>query len=337
MEIFRSLKTFLFNHRRKFIISGVVVGSAVAVVHYLRQQEEKRQKYEIDEFFKVLRRQRHFETIQLTCEQTTVSLCKRMEKRIIDIINIDLIVADLKINTKDFLQWEMLKISTFTQICLLVYAQTFLIFVLKIQFAIIGGYLYKNLNEKNEQINRDLQEKYLSLCVEFMKDGLYDLCEFIKNKVTNIVSGLDLKKKLSITNVLDIFWSIQACINNDEFIESIPAYLRIKAEIKKTYDSTLRLIYEETTDILSTKELTSSCVNSMLNHGFVCLTNELVNILSLDGKSKETTLPTVKILPILHNMIKSKLNNTYADEWLWDLMAMEKLKVLSTNVYESYC
>lgn len=83
MEIFRSLKTFFYNHRRKFIISGIVVGGTVALFHYVRQQEEKRQKCQISEFLETMRRQRHFETIQITCDQTTISLGKRLEKRVL--------------------------------------------------------------------------------------------------------------------------------------------------------------------------------------------------------------------------------------------------------------
>lgn len=338
MEIFRNLKTFLYNHRRKFLISGIAVGGAVAVFNYLRQQEEKRQKYEISEFLENVRRQRHFETIQTTCDQTILSLSKQLEKNTIKLVNIDRIVADLKTNPpKSIDLWEDLKVSTFTEICLLVYSQTLIGFVLKIQFAIMGGYMYKNLNENNEQVNRTLQERYLSLCVNFAKTGLLELRDYIRHKVSNVVSGLDLKKKLTIQGLQDIFWSIQASIDTCEFIDHMPSFLHIESQIENQGgEPMLNKIYEETADIVSAKELTSLCVNSLLHCEFRFIMDRLVNTIVIDSKNVKG-LPAAKFLPILHNTVKSLVNDNDVNLWSMNLIRSEKLKVLAANVYESYC
>lgn len=337
MELFQSLKTFLYTHRRKFIISGIVVGGSVAIFNVLKTVFEANQKHKISEFLENIRRQRHFETIQVTCDKTIISLGKRLEKEIVDILNIDAIVADLKKNSTNSLElWETLKISVFTQICLVVYAHTLIVFVMKIQFAIIGGYLYKNLNETNTQLDRNIQEQYFALCVDFMKDGLNDLLEFLKVKVINIVSGLDLTKPLTIQNIQDLFWSIQASVLNDEFVENIPYYLRIRAQMKTTSHPVLLQVYEETGDIICAKELTANCVNSLLNCGFTYVTQELLAVLSSSGKG-DAGLPTVKMLPIMHNLIKSKMKEPDTSVWLQKLMKSEKLEILSANIYESYC
>ncbi len=338
MEIFNSLKTFLYTHRKKFIISGIVVGGTVAVVNYLRQQELERQKYKITELLESTRRQRHFDTIQTTCDQTILSIGKRLEENIVVILDVDLIVSDLKKNPVEKISlWEDLKVAAFTEICLMVYAHTLLVFVLKIQFAIIGGYLYKNLNDPREQLDRNQQERYLSLYMDFINTGLYDLRDYIKSKVSNIVSGLELKKKLSIQNIQDIFWSIQTAVANDELIERLPNYLRIQTCMETTSEPVLLQMYEETGDILCTKELTLNCVNSLLNCGFSYVTRELLSILERSNLTNDKALPTVKMIPILHKLIKSKPSHGDTNLWLKNLMASEKLKILCANIYESYC
>lgn len=337
MEIFNSLKTFLYNHRRKFLISGIAVGGGVAVFNYLRQQEEKRQKYEISEFLENVRRQRHFETIQITCDQTIASLSKRLERNILQLMNIDFIVTDLKKNPPKSLDlWEELKISTFTQICLLVYAQTILVFVLKIQFAILGGYIYKNQNEASEQMNRILQEKYLSLCVNFIKTGLLDLRDYIRHKVSNVVLGLDLKKKLTIQGLQDIFWSIQASIGNNEFIDNMPSYLHIESQIESQNEPLLNKMYEETVDIMSARDLISLCVNSLLQSEFSVVMDQLARVILQNSEYNEV-IRTAKLLPILHNTFKSNVNNSDVCVWSQNLIMSDNLKVLAANVYESYC
>lgn len=334
MDFINGLKTFLFNHRKKFLISSIVVGGAVAAFNYVRYHEHERQKHKINEFLGNIRRQRHFEVIHSTCDQTALSLAKRLEERLVRLLNVDQIVADLKNHPADSMQlWEKLKVSTFTEICVTVYAYTILVFVLRIQFAVLGGYAYKSLNNNDEQLDRNLQERYLSLSNEFIETGLKDLCAYVTNKVTNIVSGLDLKKKLFIQNLQDIFWSIQTSIAYDEFVERMPAYLRIQSQMRSTSDPVLLQMYEETEDILSSKELVSNCVNSLLNCGFMYVTEDLARTNHLNKEA----LPTAKIIPVLHHMIKSKIDDPDANTWLKNLMTSEKLITLSANIYESYC
>lgn len=54
-----------------------------------------------------------------------------------------------------------------------------LVITLKVQLSIIGGYLYKD----PMSISTELQEKYLSICQTFLKEGIEKLRNVIEAEV----------------------------------------------------------------------------------------------------------------------------------------------------------
>lgn len=59
-----------------------------------------------------------------------------------------------------------------------------LVVTLKIQISIIGGHLYQDQNS----ISTDLQEKYLSLCQNFLELGIKKLSDIIDIEVSKLTS-----------------------------------------------------------------------------------------------------------------------------------------------------
>lgn len=366
MDLFRNLKTFLYNHRKKFLVSGIAISGTVALVSYLRYELQRQEKRRATVCLETIRRQRHFETLEDTCFQTIINLGSRLQKELGDLLNIDHIVSTLRQNPPNSIElWESLKINVFTEMCLMVYAQVLLVFVLKVQFSVIGGYLYKasingggssSTEDKTEQgtVNRATQEQYLSLCVNFVKNGLPELCGNVRAKVSPVLSAIDLKRKLSVQNLQEIFWSIQTSVNNEEFIGKIPKYVQMEGQLDRTTDPVLRQIYEETADILSKRELTSHCVNSLLSCGFMFAIDQLMHVFNANvpstvmerssaapvtavatsmGSVQSSSLPIAKMLPTIHNTVKLKDISSL----LKCLMKSEKLQILAANIYESFC
>lgn len=67
----------------------------------------------------------------------------------------------------------------------MIYAIVVLVITLKVQLSIIGGYLYKDPTS----ISTEMQEKYLSMCQAFMKQGIDKLRNIMETEVmmqTNI-------------------------------------------------------------------------------------------------------------------------------------------------------
>lgn len=73
----------------------------------------------------------------------------------------------------------MFQLLVFTKVGLLVYSSAMLAIIVKIQLMIIGGYLYKDPNS----VPTEIQEKYLSLCQNFLNSGVKKLAEIMETEV----------------------------------------------------------------------------------------------------------------------------------------------------------
>lgn len=63
----------------------------------------------------------------------------------------------------------------------MIYAIVILVITLKVQLSIIGGYMYKDPTS----ISSEMQEKYLSICQTFLKDGIEKLSNVMEAEVSN--------------------------------------------------------------------------------------------------------------------------------------------------------
>lgn len=61
----------------------------------------------------------------------------------------------------------------------MIYSIIMLVITLKVQLSIIGGYLYTDPTS----ISSDMQEKYLSICQAFLKDGIEKLSNVMEAEV----------------------------------------------------------------------------------------------------------------------------------------------------------
>lgn len=62
----------------------------------------------------------------------------------------------------------------------MIYSLVMLVITLKVQLSIIGGYLYKDTSS----ISTEIQEKYLSICEGFLKNGMDKLKDVMENEVS---------------------------------------------------------------------------------------------------------------------------------------------------------
>ncbi|GLV42624.1 uncharacterized protein CBL_03363 [Carabus blaptoides fortunei] len=125
--------------------------------------------------------------------------------------------------------------------------------VLRIQLNLIGGYLYKD----TKAITSTLQQNYLSMCHLLLETGVQKITTVINEKITDIMSTMDLKKKLSLYDVEQIFWNLQVklCETENDPIKHVRQYV-IPEEISEStdlYDSMVR----ETADLLDSEEVQS--------------------------------------------------------------------------------
>jgi peroxin-3 len=129
------------------------------------------------------------------------------------------ILAELRTNGKGERKlelWEELKVLAFARSTTLVYSISLLVASLRVQLNVIGGYLYKDTNESTEKITKEIQTIYSLLLIQhLMGNGLNQLTAIIRENVTKIMKCHSLKEKFMLSDIEQLFWSIQHSVDKD--------------------------------------------------------------------------------------------------------------------------
>ncbi|KAI5645779.1 peroxin-3 domain-containing protein [Phthorimaea operculella] len=371
--MYSSIRNFLHRHKRKFIVTGAVFGGLYLLMGYAQRKLREWQENEAKKFFEMTRKKQHFESTERTCNQTILSLSKIISESILGTLNTEEIVQKLQENPENKLAlWEQLKIMIFTRICTLVYALCIVQVTLRVQLNIIGGYLYRDSAHEYEDslIDSNLQAKYLSLCHHFVGPGVEQLVKQIEQVVKRVVEPVSLKKKITLQEVEQMFWSIQTILCTDttegDPVKKMVQYLVGHAEIN---DAKLDTIVKETMDVLESDEVTSITMSSV-SRSFSLVIDEVANLfvsksapltknhleigeghIVTNGAVKlgapanpfvdvnKVELHLVKLLPVMNELVSKNIckgNTNIPDLLTQQLTLNEKLKLLGANIYEVF-
>lgn len=272
------LRDFLGRHRRKFVITGVLVGGTYIALKYAQHKLIEMQERQAREFMEKTRRMQHFESTEKTCNQVIIGMGAEMLQVILSECSTDELLEQLRENPPNKLElWEEMKIVSFTRLTTFIYASSMLVVALRIQLNILGGYLYcdtvNGLNKgekdaKSAKINDDLKQKYLSLIRHFIQDGgLSELVRLIRAKVINVFKQLPLTKRLSLADMEQLFWSLQMAINSDPSTDpcsKMSKYmLPSQPDDFAQGDPLLLRMFNETLDLLESDDVSSVCSNNI--------------------------------------------------------------------------
>ena len=272
------LRDFLGRHRRKFVVTGVLVGGTYIVLKYAQKKLIEMQERQAREFMEKTRRMQHFESTEKTCNQVIIGMGAEMIQAILKECSTDQLLEQLRENPTNKLElWEEMKIVSFTRLTTFIYASSMLVVALRIQLNLLGGYLYcdtvtglyqEQKDAKQPKINDDLKQKYLSFIRYFIQDGgLSELVRLIRSKVISVVKQLSLTKRLSLADMEQLFWSLQMAINSDPSTDPcsrmskymLPSQLDDIAQ----GDPLLQKMYNETLDLLESDDVSNVCSNNI--------------------------------------------------------------------------
>lgn len=268
--MFSSMKNFLNRHRRKFLIGGVVVAGGMLTLRYAQRKLIEYQEAKAREFFERTRRTQHFETTERTCNQAIMGLAPSLIDQILQNLDADHIVAELRNNPNDkIVLWNKLKVLAIGRLCALVYACSMLVITLRIQFNILGGYLYKDAISNDEKVTSELQHSYVALIQHFLNDGCKSLCQLIEAKVEQILDSYDLSRKLTLTETEQIFCSIQMAVNSDANDPSthLARYVYPRDLPAFTSNALFDKMFNETIDMLESSDVSTLNANNV-SRGF---------------------------------------------------------------------
>lgn len=243
---------------------------------------------------------------------------------------------------------------------------------LRVQLNIIGGYLYKDTLQSTEKITKEIQTIYsLVLIQHLMGSGLNQLINVIRENVIKVMKNHSLKEKLILSDVEQLFWSIQHSIDKDinknlaQFILPVGVHQNQQEEI-------LNKMLADSLDVFECGDFIEVC-ESAINSGFAAVIDKIADfyVEPVNGKNEHalpTTsigtsenailnnnenhvninnipLPLAKLIPILNGLtsqipsnsaIENKSPKIFASSLTVLNLQNQQIKTLGANVYEVY-
>lgn len=104
------IRGFISRHRRKFIVSSIVLGSVIFIRYTQRKLREWQEK-EIREMLERTKRLQYFECTERTCSQMIMSVASTLRDAVIKVLDTDVIVNKLRNGCTDKIAcWNELKV-----------------------------------------------------------------------------------------------------------------------------------------------------------------------------------------------------------------------------------
>lgn len=353
------VKEFVYRHKKKFIVTGLVIGGVALGFRYAHHKLIQWQEREALDFLGQLRHQNHYESTEKTCNRTILSLAPTLYDKILNVVDIDGHVQKLKDGVTDKIAvWEELKILSFTKVALMLYCGSMLTITLRIQLNVLGGYLFQDstgitdINKSN--LNIEVQQKYLSLCQYFLELGVKELCSLIEAKVRFVLEGTSLKQNMSLQDIEHIFWAIQSSVSSDcqDPIKNFIKYMLPPSAEHKNEEMMYYVLVNDTIELLQSDEVTS-LASSCISRGFSSVIDQIaehfagkqVVTVPEQCKSKEgvafvhpnkVAIPMAKLIPIISSIMNKQKGAQNSEVWIIPFVQMDKIKTLGANIYEAF-
>jgi peroxin-3 len=376
--MFSRLKNFVSRNKRKFIVGGIVVAGTGLALRYAQRRLREYQEKQVKEFLERTRRQQHFESTEKTCDQAIFGLMPGLCDAIIKLLDTDSLLAELRTNNDRKLElWEELKFLAFARCTAYVYATSLLVASLRVQLNVIGGYMYKDTMQSESKITKEIQTIYNLLLIQhLMNSGLQQLVKVVRENVEKIMRGHSLKEKMTLSDVEQLFWSIQTAIDKD--IQKNLVQFVLPAEVHRNQqDEILNKMLSDTLDVLECGDFIELCESSF-NNGFAVVIDKIADfyVQPENGKNKlngtvepiastskataenlllnnnghvninNISMPLAKLIPIVNQLTAQTVTNNFVDNKSPKNLAAslvslqivnQNIKTLGLNVYEVYC
>lgn len=345
--MFSRLRNFLSRNKKKFIVGGVVIAGAGLAFRYAQRRLIEYQEQQVKEFLEKARRLQHFESTEKTCDQAIFGLMPGLCDAILKMLDTDSLLIELRTNADRKLElWEELKFLAFARCTAFVYGTTLLVASMRVQLNVIGGYMYKDTVQSESKITKEVQTIYNLLLIQhLMNSGLQELVKIIRENVKKIMMSHSLKEKMTLSDVEQLFWSIQTAIDKD--INKNLMQFVLPAEVHRNQqDEILNKMLSDTLDVLECGDFIDLCESSF-NNGFNVVIDKIADfyVQPTNGKNKlngttshdplpttskataenlflnnnghvninNLSLPLAKLIPIVNALTTQVITNNVAD------------------------
>jgi len=379
---------WLRRNRRRLLVGSAVAGGVIMVgkmvhKHFLQVQEKESQ-----DLLEKARRQHHYDRTEQTCAKTLRSFFPSLRRSVSENLDSAPLAAELRTKPppeRKLQLWEQLKVIAFSRCAAVVIGGVYISIMVRMQLNILAGYLYKqqlttlqnpttseNNNDVSKQkISSKLQEKYLDVCTQFVSEGMKKLCCDISSRVESVTTSIDLKQKMSLTDIeallTEIFIQLETSQNDENifknpgvyFIPTDDIFHAATNEMGGDEKEVLKQMYAETLDVLESQDTVSLAIN-LSRQGVSQLVDRVADyyatigmnteqpLVSKPGPSNKSSLhdsgfvspanislAVAKLIPILTGLVQ--IPEDEQDLWLLHLQENPSVKLLAANVYETFC
>lgn len=233
----KGLISYVKKHKKKFIFVVFFFGGCYISVKYVINKITEKLLFSSnnlpisDEYFFKLKKKEHYLTIKQTSDNAVIDWIKSILEKINNSLSTKELLDELKQKPSNKLEiWEKIKILSISKCMVTIYAIAMLTLFFKIELNIIGAFLFlrntKENSQKDEKIKIEDQQEQLSLNRQFLltptvqqnyfenienfvKKGIPNLIEKIKNLCEVSFENLSLKEIVTIDMLGERFESIQ--------------------------------------------------------------------------------------------------------------------------------
>lgn len=354
------LRELICQHKRKFMIGGIVIAGGFLAVRYAERRLKQFQQDQAREFIARTKRTQHFEMTERICNKTIAGFATCLCECIIKTLDTDQLLVMIREQPGQKVQlWEQLKIKSFTRVMLLVYSSAMMVVSLRVQLNVLGGYLYKDTMSGVETVSMVDKEQYLMLMDHLMKDGVGELATFIEEKVTTVLANYTLKQMLTLADMEKLFWSLLVAMSDDaNDIANITQYLYPADGCGVGGTPMAQQLFLETVDVLQSDEiqvLNAKCVRQgvtiLMDHIAGYFSSVAPSVAAAAGSSSKADLNIVnintmqmaiaKLIPIVNGLTAEAYNvdaspYNLATSILNSISFDPNVKTMGMNVYEAF-
>lgn len=283
--MFSRVKDFLYRHRRKFLIGGVIIGGAAFLSRYAERKLLEWHDQQTRALLEKQKKRQHYENTYRTANATVLSLSGSMKEVLTRELDTETLLQAVKEQPQHKRNiWEQLKVVGFSRAISTVYIASLVGAAIRVQLMLLGGYTFGDLIHSGHAglpISQTLQQKYLTAVHFLVEDGIPKLVQHITQVATHIVTGIPLNRSLTLSQLEAIFHEIRLAIAGESTSHGDGQGRRQKVEPWSKYVLQLpvppdgeseeeKILYNmliETSDILDSEDF-GTVMDTLIQHGF---------------------------------------------------------------------
>lgn len=340
------------RHRRKFFITGAIIGGFAIVARIADRRFREWQQKEAEALMETARREQHFTSTIKTCDSTINGLATALNDTIFKLLDCDELTERLKGKPDDrYSLFEQLKVIAFARVVASIYASTAMVTMVRIQLSVLGGCMYADTvaDSGQDQVSMDSQHSYLALVQHLLCSGCEVIAEVARRSVDSVMAGVSLKEPIKLCEIQEKLTSIRkvfddVCLQQPGGLMffAMPSgdsadgvgigehrYMQLVRDTKDLFES------EDCQNVIvASLDVGFSMLVDLLTTSFTTPVNGSLNVESFRNPN-DVAVPLAKLLAPMNNGASCMFARK-PDHFVSRLLVLPAQQMMAANIYEAF-